>query len=66
MRANSPHTRREALKLLICLRLDGWTDVDYANALCTSVRSIERWRAWLRANGYLPALENGGYARRRA
>jgi hypothetical protein len=65
MRKNAPHGRIAQLRqLLLDPRTADWTDDDYANCLCTSVRSIERWRHWLRKHGYLPPLEIGGSLKR--
>lgn len=64
MRANCPLSRIAQLRLLLLSPSTArWTDEDYAHALCTSVRSIERWRHWLREHGYLPQI--GGYGKRR-
>jgi transposase len=62
-RANSPATRRERLLELICSRNQGqpfWTAEELAAELCTSVRTIERWREWLRDTGRLPLPRNLG------
>lgn len=57
MRANSPATKREQLYQLICSRHQGhelWTDETLADAMCVSVRTVRRWREWLRREGRLP------------
>lgn len=57
-RANSPATGREQLWELLHARTQTdplWTNEELAAELCKSVRTIERWKEWLRDTGRLPA-----------
>lgn len=62
-RLNSPATRREHLLELLASRTYAdapWTDEELGTELCASVRTVQRWRQWLRDTGRLPRPKNGG------
>jgi hypothetical protein len=57
MRANCPLGRIAQLhQLMLDPRTAGWADEDFAHCLCTSIRSVRRWKRWLRQYGYLPEI----------
>lgn len=67
-RANSPATGRERLFDLLLSNSEAhepWTDEALAVELARSVRTVQRWREWLKDTGRIPIPrqpKNGGSA----
>lgn len=58
-RANDPATKRERLLQLLRSRTQAdapWSDAELATELCCHPRTVQRYREWLRDEGYLPAV----------
>jgi hypothetical protein len=56
-RANDPTNKRERLLHMLRSRTQAdapWTDVELADELCCTPRTVQRYREWLRARGHLP------------